>query len=245
MSWVTVKVPWAPQPLACMRRSGITSRSKCAIFSISQISCSSAGPRGPAVMMLVLSATGAPVALVKRFVFDMSGTSVGWWMACSAGPGGGADHTAEILGQKRRILVGEHVGVDSAEGRLGLVVEAVVEGVDDLFLKAAGARVRADDGLAFGLGELGKSYTEHVHLDAGGNERDDGVHARWDAGRGVQRDRGPDRLDLALGYAMAAEEVTGSIGAVHLETHMRARMLGGEAHVVEHGAGVKQLGIET
>src|ERR1700723_3595567 len=60
MSCVTVKVPWAPQPFACIRRSGITSRSKWAIFSISQISCSSAGPRGPAVMMLVLSATGVP-----------------------------------------------------------------------------------------------------------------------------------------------------------------------------------------
>src|SRR3984893_217479 len=46
MSWVTVKVPCAPQPLACMRRSGITSRSKCAIFSISQMSCSSAMIRG-------------------------------------------------------------------------------------------------------------------------------------------------------------------------------------------------------
>src|SRR5215469_8622712 len=71
MSCVTVKLPWAPQPLACMRRSGITSRSKCASFSISQMSCSSAGPRGPAVMMLVLSATGAPVALVKIFDVDM------------------------------------------------------------------------------------------------------------------------------------------------------------------------------
>src|ERR1700756_1325881 len=57
-----------------MRRSGISSRSKCAIFSISQISCSSAGPRGPAVMMLVLSATGAPVALVNRFVVRLPGT---------------------------------------------------------------------------------------------------------------------------------------------------------------------------
>ena len=28
MSWVTVKAPNAPAPLACMRRSGITSRSK-------------------------------------------------------------------------------------------------------------------------------------------------------------------------------------------------------------------------
>jgi hypothetical protein len=63
MSCVTVKVPWAPQPWACIRRSGITSRSKCASFSISQMPCSSAGPRGPAVMMFVLSATGAPAAL--------------------------------------------------------------------------------------------------------------------------------------------------------------------------------------
>src|ERR1700680_2242870 len=162
-----------------------------------------------------------------------------------AGPGRGADHAAEILGSEGGGLVGEHVGVDSAEGRLGIMVEAVGEGVDDLFLKATGARVRADDGLALGLGELGKSDTEHVHLDAGGNERDDGMHVRWDAGRGVQSDRRPDRLDLALGYTMAAEEVTGSIGAVHLEALMRARVLWGEAHVMEHGAGVKQLGIET
>jgi hypothetical protein len=34
--------------------------------------CSSAGPRGPAVMMLVLSATGAPFPLVKTFVVDMT-----------------------------------------------------------------------------------------------------------------------------------------------------------------------------
>src|SRR5437667_11818026 len=104
-----------------MRRSGITSRSKCAIFSISQMSCSSAGPRGPAVMMLVLSATGAPLALVKTFFVDMR-NSIGsmdavWARVNLAGPGEGADHAAEILGPERGILVGEHVGVDSAEGR--------------------------------------------------------------------------------------------------------------------------------
>src|SRR6266436_2462120 len=68
MSWVTVNVPCAPQPLACMRRSGITSRSKCANFSISQMSCRSAGPRRPAVMLLVLSATGDPVAFAPQEV---------------------------------------------------------------------------------------------------------------------------------------------------------------------------------
>src|SRR5882757_2519795 len=62
MSWVTVKVPWAPEPLACMRRSGITSRAKGASFSISHTSCNSAGPRGPAVWMLRLSVTGVPDA---------------------------------------------------------------------------------------------------------------------------------------------------------------------------------------
>src|SRR6478672_9101513 len=131
-----------------------------------------------------------------------------------AGPGGGADHAAEILGPERGILVGEHIGVDGAESRLGLAVEAVVKGLDDLFLEMAGARVRADHRFALGLGELGKSDAEHVHLDAGGNECNDGMHVRWDAGCGVQRDGGPDRLDLALGYAMAPQEVTGSIGAV-------------------------------
>src|ERR1700694_1055660 len=62
MSCVTVKVPWAPEPLACMRRSGITSRAKWASFSISQTSCNRAGPRGPAVWMLRLSVTGVPDA---------------------------------------------------------------------------------------------------------------------------------------------------------------------------------------
>src|ERR1700730_3649907 len=60
-----------PQPLACILRSGMTSRSKCASFSISQMSWSRAGPRRPAVKIFVLSGTGAPVALVKRSVFDI------------------------------------------------------------------------------------------------------------------------------------------------------------------------------
>src|SRR5690554_7098538 len=45
MSWVTTNSPKAPEPLACMRRSGITSRSKWASFSRNHTSCSSIGPR--------------------------------------------------------------------------------------------------------------------------------------------------------------------------------------------------------
>src|ERR1700746_1517078 len=156
MSCVTVKVPWAPQPLACMRRSGITSRSKCAIFSISQISCSSAGPRGPAVMMLVLSATGAPVALVKTFDLDMVNSRVAVSVnGCSAVPGGAADHAAEVAAREVWIFVGEHVGLDVAEGGMRLVPDAVVEGLDDVFLETAAARMRLHHRLALRVGEFG------------------------------------------------------------------------------------------
>src|SRR6202007_5551 len=156
MSCVTVKVPWAPPPLGCMRRSGITPRSKCAIFSISQISCSSAGPRGPAVMMLVLSATGAPVALVKTFDLDMVNSRVAVSVdGCSAVPGGAADHAAEISRREMRVLVGEHVGLDVAEGGMRLVPDAVVEGLDDVFLETAAARMRLHHRLALRVGEFG------------------------------------------------------------------------------------------
>ena len=67
MSCVTVNVPYAPLPLACMRRSGITSRSKCASFSRSHTSCRRTGPRGPAVIVFWLSTTGQPKAVVSFF----------------------------------------------------------------------------------------------------------------------------------------------------------------------------------
>src|SRR5258706_6990487 len=160
MSCVTVKVPWAPQPLACMRRSGIPSRSKGAIFSISHMSCSSAGPRRPAVMMLVLSATGDPVAFVNRFSVAMISSSVVlnllglsrvrrhrtcWFgrsqlqwcdfrfarVAGLSAPGRFSDDTAKIDAGEVWILIRQHVGIDVTEGRLRLVLVAVVEGLDD------------------------------------------------------------------------------------------------------------------
>src|SRR5690348_1366699 len=52
-------------------------------------------------MMLVLSATGAPVPLVKRFLVDMRVPCLAWradgMEYFLAGPGRGADHVAEIL----------------------------------------------------------------------------------------------------------------------------------------------------
>ena len=77
------------------------------------------------------------------------------------------------------------------------------------------------------------------------DERSDGMHVLRDAGCCVQCDCDPDRLDVLLGDAVAAEQVAGGAGAVHLKALMRARMFRGETHVMEHRTGVKELGIEA
>src|SRR5699024_12400326 len=68
MSFVTVNVPKAPEPLACILRSAMTSRFKCANLSTNQTSSNRTGPLGPAVLELWLSGTGAPEAVVNFFL---------------------------------------------------------------------------------------------------------------------------------------------------------------------------------
>src|ERR1700743_600612 len=90
ISCVTAKVPKAPAPLACIRRSGITSRSKCAIFSINHTFSSKAGPRLPAVLIFWLSSTGAPNACVSFFIILLSFV-LGYWLLESPSPPAVAD----------------------------------------------------------------------------------------------------------------------------------------------------------
>src|ERR1700740_2707723 len=130
------------------------------------MSCKSAGPAG-----------GHNVGVIRDRYAGGSGETLGlrhqeppWadgerranW--CLSGPSRGADHSAEILGPEGGILVGEHIGVDIAKGRLGSGMDGVVKGLDDLFLEVAGARVCADDGFPLGLSELGKTNAAHGHL---------------------------------------------------------------------------------
>src|ERR1700682_4623213 len=146
MSCVTVKVPWAPQPLACMRRSGITSRSKCANFSISQISCSKAGPRRPAVMMLVLSATGAPVALVNRVSLDMLGS----WVL---------DVMGSCMCETSRVAAGRWCLPDASEG----LSAVIFYGWTWRGLPSPGRG--ADHAAEIDLGEVRVLIREHVGVD--------------------------------------------------------------------------------
>lgn len=66
-----------------------------------------------------------------------------------------ADDAAEVAAVEMRLLVGDHIGLDVAEGRVGLVFNAVVEGLDDVFLELRGAREGFDYGLALGVGIVG------------------------------------------------------------------------------------------
>src|SRR6201993_1775606 len=72
-------------------------------------------------------------------------------------PRGGADRAAEIDASEVRVLIREHVGVDVAEGRLRLVLVAVVEGLDDVLLETRSTRMRMHHRLALRVAVFGMS----------------------------------------------------------------------------------------
>ena len=53
-------------------------------------------------------------------------------------PSGSSDDAAEIPAGEMGILVREHVSLDVAECRVGLVFDAVTERLDDVFLELRG-----------------------------------------------------------------------------------------------------------
>src|ERR1700726_4708423 len=95
-------------------------------------------------------------------------------------PGGAADHAAEIDTGEVRILVRQHVGVDVAEGRLRLVLVAVVEGLDDVFLETRSTRMCMHHRPALRVPVLGIAYPEHIHFDARRHQSYDRMHVLRD-----------------------------------------------------------------
>src|SRR5258708_40045030 len=143
-----------------------------------------------------------------------------------------------------RVLVGEDVGLDVAERRVRLMLDPIVEGLDDVLLEMRRAGIGRDHGLALRIREFLVGDTEHVHLDASGDEGDDRVHVHGDTRRRVQRDRGPDELYVALRDFAGLQEVARGVRAVDLEALGSAAVPACQAHVVEHRAGVEQLAVE-
>src|SRR6185369_7304100 len=70
----------------------------------------------------------------------------------SAVPVRAADNAAEIAAVEVRLLVRDDVGLHVAKGRVRLVPDAVVEGLDDVFLELRRAREGLHHGLALVVG---------------------------------------------------------------------------------------------
>src|ERR1700738_2007634 len=76
-----------------------------------------------------------------------------------------ADDTAEVHAPELWILVRQYICLHVAECSLRLVLDAVVKGLDDIFFKVLGARIRSDDRFAISVGEFRVGDSENIHLD--------------------------------------------------------------------------------
>src|SRR5260370_10031710 len=126
-----------------------------------------------------------------------------WFEWVSASPRGSADDRTEIAAVEMRLLVGDDIGLDVAEGRIRLVLDAVVEGLDDVFFEVLSAGMRLHDRLAFDVAEFGIAQPQDVHLDTCGNERDDRMQVLRNPGRSVEGDRRPAGVDIAFADAVS------------------------------------------
>src|SRR3984885_15594349 len=151
-------------------------------------------------------------------------------------PGRGADYAAEVAAPEGRIFVRENIGFHISEGCLGLVLDAVIEGLDDVFLEMRSTWMSVHHCLALSVGMFRIVYPQHVHFDAGRHQGYDRVHMLRNAGCRVQGDCGPDSFYVLLRDAKASSIITGGIGVVNLEALIRAAVLVGQTHVVEHRA---------
>src|ERR1700730_15970881 len=79
-----------------------------------------------------------------------------------------ADDTAEVRALELWILVRQHICLHIAECRLRLLLNAVVKGLDDVFFKVFGARIRGDDRLTINVREFRVGDSENIHLDTVG-----------------------------------------------------------------------------
>src|ERR1700683_534387 len=137
--------------------------------------------------MLRLSLTGAPGACVRcgeaGFCFMVwLRIQIAWAAFTSRRPSRSTDNAAEIAALETGVLIRKNVGLDVAECRVGLVLDAVVEGLDDVLLEAIAARMRLHHRISLGIAVLGIGQTEHIHLDAGRDQGDDRMHVSWNAG---------------------------------------------------------------
>ena len=103
----------------------------------------------------------------------------------------------------------------------GLVCETGEVRLDEIFSKTL-ARILGDDFIAHSLQEIDRTLAQHVETHAGVEQRDFWPHVLSDAGRGVQRNGLPDRIDMLRSGRYAWSETVGQ----HLHHRLRSVRFG-------------------
>ena len=153
-----------------------------------------------------------------------------------------ADHAVEISAVEMRVLVRKDVGLNVAEGCFGLVLDAFIEGLDDVVLEMRRAvntfTMASRSATEYSIGQAKTSTsTPAVNSATTGS-------CVWNARRRVQCDRRPRRVDIRLGDPVPFQKIPRRIRAVDLEAFIVAAMGLGQTHVVEHSSRIEQFRID-
>ena len=154
------------------------------------------------------------------------------------------DYAAEISWLKGLLFVLDHVCVNVTERRIGPMLIAVIEFLDDVFLEVRTAGMGFYDLFSIRVAVRFVFYSQDIHFNASGDERDNGMHVLRNAGRGVKRNRRPYGFQIVLSDATRTQEFASGVGAVDFEAFVRATVLLRQPHIVEHRARKQQLCIK-
>src|SRR3954465_12026443 len=113
-----------------------------------------------------------------------------------------------------RILERQNIVIEGSERAIGAVLHAFVKRVDDAVFEVGFSWKGGDDGLALRIGERVVIATGYVHACSRLNQLYLGAHEFRYAGRRVERDRIPDRFNIAFANPALPEKVPRGVGAI-------------------------------
>ena len=71
------------------------------------------------------------------------------------------------------------------------------------------------------------------------------MHVLRNAGRRVQRDRRPNRIDIRLRDAVAAQKIARCVRAIDLKALFGTAVLWGKPHIMEHRSRIQKLRVKA
>jgi hypothetical protein len=172
------------------------------------------------------------MAAVQRAAHSSSLATRGYSCCVITRPGRVEYDAAEVRALKAAVFERQNVIVDGTERTVRAMLHPVIERLDDIILEVGATWVRREYRFALSVSEPIIGDAEHVHLDAGGDERHVRLLVLRNARSSVQCDCVPDDLDCGFRDTIAAEKVSRRVGAVNLESKLRMAISLGQTDVM-------------